>query len=112
MSVLEVNSLEGADQVQDSLRIALPEPQLRLDQDEEWCLVEKGDGWEEIRFHDYASVYEIPGLYERLFYDILQCDSPATVRRALEDEIELLLGNTNPRVGNREMESSLILRLV
>jgi len=87
MTILETTSTEYTNQVQDSVRIALPEPRLRLDQDEEWCLVETQDGWEEIRFHDYASLYEIPGLYERLFYDVLQCDSPATVRWALEDEI-------------------------
>jgi len=70
---------------QETLRIALPEPNLRLEQDAEWCLVETPDGWREIRFHDYAALYENPGLYERLFYDILNCQSPSTVRSLLEE---------------------------
>ena len=69
-----------------SLEIALPEPSLAMEQDVEWCVVRVGDKWRRIRFHDYQDVYALPGLYERLFYDILQCDSPATVRRLVEKE--------------------------
>jgi len=69
----------------DDLRVALPEPNLRLEQDSEWCLVEMPDGWREFRFHDYADLYEVPGLYEKLFYDILECNSPATIRQLLQD---------------------------
>ena len=69
-----------------SLEIALPEPALAIEQDAEWCVVRIGDEWRQIRFHDYHDVYALPGLYERLFYDILQCDSPATVRQLLEKE--------------------------
>lgn len=36
-----------------------------------------GDGHKQrIRFHDYHAIYAIPGLYEQLFYDRLQCGSP------------------------------------
>ena len=31
---------------------------------------------ERLRFHDYGSIYERPGLYEYLFYDLLECRSP------------------------------------
>ena len=68
----------------DDLRVALPEPNLRLAQDSEWCLVETPDGWREFRFHDYDDIYEIPGLYEKIFYDILECNSPATIRQLLQ----------------------------
>lgn len=64
-------------------QVAIPEPSLSLDQDAEWCVVRLNENWQQIRFHDYASLYRIPGLYERLFYDILRCDSPRTVRRLL-----------------------------
>ena len=67
--------------------VALPEPGLSLDQDEEWCVYQTSGGWQEIRFHDYAEVYDVPGLYEHLFYDILQCDSPATIRRLLHEQL-------------------------
>lgn len=32
-----------------------------------------------IRFHDYDSIFQRPGLYEQLFYDRLQCVSPERV---------------------------------
>ena len=38
-----------------------------------------------IRFHDYAAIFDIPGLYERLFYDRLECISPFRVTRLLAD---------------------------
>src|SRR2546423_6599249 len=59
------------------LRIALPDRTTVLPQDAEWCVVEIDGQWREIRFHDYAEIYNQPGLYERLFYDVLGCDSPA-----------------------------------
>ena len=32
-----------------------------------------------IGFHDYATIYSYPGLYEQLFYERLQCTSPEAV---------------------------------
>ncbi len=67
--------------------IALPEPSKSYAQDEEWCLARiDGDG-RELRFHDYTGLFEVEGLYERLFYDVLKCDSPATVRGMLETQL-------------------------
>jgi SAM-dependent methyltransferase len=65
------------------LPIALPEPGLRFSQDDEWCVARIDGAWRELRFHDYSRLYEVEGLYERLFYDILKCESPFTVRRIL-----------------------------
>ena len=60
-----------------ALRVALPEPGSRYDQDDEWCVVQRTDGtWQEFRFHDYDRIFEVPGLYEKIFYDVLGCDSP------------------------------------
>lgn len=67
--------------------IAEPELEVRIpdeaitarDQDEEWCEVHVGGEVRRIRFHDYAEVYSIPGLYEQIFYEKLECDSPRTV---------------------------------
>ena len=67
--------------------IALPEPNLSMDQDAEWCVLEIDGAWRRVRFHDYDKIYRIPGLYERLFYDILKCQSPSVVRRLLEGEV-------------------------
>jgi len=69
------------------LPIALPEPGEAFAQDEEWCVARIDGEWEELRFHDYDRLYEVEGLYERLFYDILRCSSPAKVRALLESEL-------------------------
>jgi SAM-dependent methyltransferase len=60
-----------------SLRVALPEPSSRFSQDDEWCVVQQADGsWSEFRFHDYHRIFDVPGLYEKIFYDVLGCDTP------------------------------------
>jgi SAM-dependent methyltransferase len=60
-----------------ALRVALPEPSSKFSQDDEWCVVQQPDGsWREFRFHDYDRIFEVPGLYEKIFYDVLGCDSP------------------------------------
>jgi predicted TPR repeat methyltransferase len=60
-----------------------------FDQDEEWMIVEYGDERRKLRVHDYAELYDVPGLYEALVYDTLGCASPRRVvgllRMVLED---------------------------
>lgn len=58
-----------------------------LDQDEEWCEIEIHGERRRIRFHDYAAIYEVPGLYERLFADQLDCDSPRVVTELLGEQL-------------------------
>lgn len=58
------------------------------DQDAEWAEIELPEGRVRFRFHDYAEIYNVPGLYEKLFYDELECCSPATVRGLLEGELD------------------------
>jgi len=61
-----------------------------LDQDQEWCHVVGADGEVDcVRFHDYDRIYAIPGLYERLFYDELECCSPTVVRDLLQEQLTL-----------------------
>lgn len=59
-----------------------------LDQDQEWCLVKRAGLSERVRFHDYARIYEIPGLYEELFYKRLECKSPPTVAALLRKSVD------------------------
>ena len=59
-----------------------------LGQDEEWCLVRENGSERRVRFHDYGEIYEMPGLYEQLFYEHLECSSPATVGRLLGRELK------------------------
>ena len=50
-----------------------------LDQDEEWCRVGIDGEERKICFHDYHEIFDVPGLYERIFHDHLECRSPAEV---------------------------------
>lgn len=114
-------AIEGEDAA-DGDATAVAEPRLEItlgdpagDQDEEWCEVAVDGERRRIRFHDYQEVYEIPGLYERLFYDELECDSPRTLRTLLEqcleqqstpeDELRVLdLGAGNGMMGEQLQE--------
>jgi predicted TPR repeat methyltransferase len=58
-----------------------------LDQDEEWCEIEVDGARRRIRFHDYAAIYEVPGLYERLFAEELECHSPTIVTELLGERL-------------------------
>lgn len=58
-----------------------------LSQDREWCFVTIQGERKRVRFHDYASLYEVPGLYETLFYEELKCCSPSRVTRLLADVV-------------------------
>ncbi|HEY2770713.1 MAG TPA: methyltransferase domain-containing protein [Solirubrobacteraceae bacterium] len=79
------------------INVHLPSPSdgEALDQDEEWCEVDIGGERRRIRFHDYASIYEVPGLYERLFSDLLECCSPDVVCQLLSEELDQV--GTDPR---------------
>lgn len=50
-----------------------------LTQDEEWCSVVVNGERRKIRFHEYGTIFSIPGLYEELFYGRLECSSPKTL---------------------------------
>ncbi|HEY2637772.1 MAG TPA: methyltransferase domain-containing protein [Solirubrobacteraceae bacterium] len=58
-----------------------------LEQDHEWCYLRRDGHTERLRFHDYNRVFEVPGLYEHLFYERLDCASPQMVRSLLEGEL-------------------------
>lgn len=71
------------------LTIAFPDERLSLSQDEEWCMVRRDDDddWQKIRFHDYSDIYDIEGLYENLFRDVLGCQSPETIANLLGEQV-------------------------
>ncbi|MFQ5530841.1 MAG: methyltransferase domain-containing protein, partial [Gemmatimonadota bacterium] len=68
----------------DRPKIRFPDSEAELDQDEEWFEFEQNGRWRRLRVHDYAEMYEIPGLYEALVYDKLECRSPRRLRQLLE----------------------------
>ena len=107
------NRLEQIDsEVKD---IRLPTEVNGLDQDEEWCeIVIRGEK-RQVRFHDYADVFHIPGLYEELFYNRLECCSPSYIVKLLDsvvreygerpEEIRVLdVGAGNGMVGDELQE--------
>src|SRR4051794_20329366 len=59
-----------------------------LDQDEEWCEIQLRGERRRIRLHDYAAIYDMPGLYEQLFAELLECSSPEIVCGLLGSELE------------------------
>jgi predicted TPR repeat methyltransferase len=83
----------------DDYKVMLPENSCDLDQDEEYFTLVTNRGSRRLRLHDYAKVYEVPGLYEEVVYDRLKCDSPRQVCSLLEKEIEAIASrNANLRV--------------
>jgi predicted TPR repeat methyltransferase len=56
-------------------------------QDRDWCEVIVAGDARRVRLHDYDKIYEVPGLYEELFYGRLNCCSPSRVARLLDDVI-------------------------
>jgi hypothetical protein len=67
--------------------LALPVDGENLQQDEEWFLVKDSGRWRELRLHDYDKIYRIPGLYEKLIYDLLGCRSPSVVRALMHKHL-------------------------
>src|SRR5947199_9935158 len=69
-----------------TLAVEFPDDVAR-DQDHEWCRVTANGITRKVRFHDYHEIYSIPGLYEFLFYEHLECCSPQVVCGLLEDAL-------------------------
>jgi len=67
-------------------------PQLdahHMAQDEVYFYILESDGNKrKIRFHDYDTIYTIPGLYEQIFYDRLKCNSPTKVNNILKSALD------------------------
>jgi predicted TPR repeat methyltransferase len=89
---------DAPEQFTHELEVTFPENGDGLDQDEEWLEVEHDGRKSRVLFHDYATIYSIPGLYERLFYDTLHCESPEAVCGLLSDQLDGSLGEADLRV--------------
>jgi SAM-dependent methyltransferase len=71
-----------------NVQIEYPDKSCVLDQDEEFFHVVTDDGQERIKIHEYERVYDIPGLYEEVVYNRLQCDSPQVISNLLKNTIQ------------------------
>ncbi|MDH5437124.1 MAG: methyltransferase, partial [Gammaproteobacteria bacterium] len=69
-------------------RIQFPKSESsNLKQDESYFFLQGSGKQRKIRFHDYDEIYQVPGLYEQIFYDRLKCTSPVKVTSILEAAI-------------------------
>lgn len=71
-----------------NLQIEYPSKECMLEQNEEWFHLMTEDGQECIRIHEYDRVYDVPGLYEEVVYNKLQCDSPQVITGLLKETME------------------------
>lgn len=72
----------------EKFKIRYPGKEIPLDQDEEWVSIVTQNSTQKIRLHDYEKIYEIPGLYEKVIYDELRCDSHRVICELLHNEIK------------------------
>lgn len=71
---------------EEDLKVHLPRAGANaLAQDEEFFEVEVDGERKRLRCHDYGEIYSVPGLYERIFAEVLSCRSPEVVVELLEE---------------------------
>lgn len=71
---------------EEDLKVHLPRDSASaLAQDEEFFEVEVDGERKRLRCHDYGEIYNVPGLYERIFAEVLSCRSPEVVVELLEE---------------------------
>lgn len=68
--------------------VEIPSLSDEVRQDHEWCTIILDGQRQTISLHEYDKIYNIPGLYECLFYDHLHCDSPRVVCQQLEKALQ------------------------
>jgi len=69
-------------------RIQFPKAESsNLSQDESYFYLQSSGEKRKIRFHDYNEIYQVPGLYEQIFYDRLKCNSPSKIAAILESSV-------------------------
>jgi hypothetical protein len=71
-----------------NLQVVYPGRKGLMEQDEEYFDLVTAEGQQRIRIHEYDRVYEVPGLYEEVVYNKLQCDSPQVITGLLKETIQ------------------------
>ncbi|KAH8787978.1 hypothetical protein F5883DRAFT_657366 [Diaporthe sp. PMI_573] len=97
MAIVTKTTTVPAALAQERLDIRFPQRDLKgIAQDDEWCELVEGEHVTPIRFHDYAQVFSIPGLYNQLFGgpdSETRCVSPQVMAGLLHEQLPLVLGN-------------------
>jgi len=76
--------------------VRFPKTEHPMDQHEEWFMVDFGETQEKFRIHEYDRIYQVPGLYETVVHDRLECDSPQVISRMLKETLERHQGISAP----------------
>lgn len=107
MTIITKSYRAPAAPAQERLDIRFPQRGLKgVPQDDEWCELVEGEHVTRIRFHDYAQVYSIPGLYNQLFGgpdSETKCISPQVMAGLLREQLPLVL-QINRKVSGRRNE--------
>ena len=72
----------------ENYEISIPQEAQNLDQHEEWFMVDFGAHTEKFKIHEYDRIYRIPGLYEEVVYERLQCSSPEVICSMLKATLD------------------------
>jgi|GEM_PF-96188 len=80
-------SIDAIKAIGHRIRVAFPPRTRDLEQDEEWFVFNTGAGWRDMRLHDYDALFPVPGLYERVVYDVFRCESPRVIRDLLAEAV-------------------------
>jgi 2-polyprenyl-3-methyl-5-hydroxy-6-metoxy-1,4-benzoquinol methylase len=67
--------------------IRLPHDAHGLAQTEEYFILVQERTERRLRLHDYREIYNVPGLYDHLLSDLLQCTSPEVIAGLLSEEV-------------------------
>lgn len=70
------------------IAVTMPDTKKELDQNEEYFMLNDDDTSEKIMFHEYEKIYQIPGLYEEVFYTQLKCQSPDVITEMLMNSLK------------------------
>lgn len=110
MTLIAETTLAPSAPVQGRLDIRFPQRGLKdVAQDDEWCELVEGEQVTRVRFHDYAHVYSIPGLYNQLFGgpdSETRCVSPHIMAELLREQLPIVLHDKNNLGQNGEDGSS------
>lgn len=69
------------------MNVEIPILKQEIGQDEEFVVIDSGELREKVKLNDYRKIYSVPGLYEKIVYDLLECKSPRKVAELLEAEM-------------------------
>jgi len=71
-----------------NLQVTYPGKECMVEQNEEYFDLVTEEGRERIRIHEYDRVYDVPGLYEEVVHNKLQCDSPQVIADLLKASMQ------------------------